>query len=182
MNLRGVVATRPGSGTGAAAILHRVTAKVPTAEEYAAFDGRHCRNLWAQSGEDWRCPACARSKFELLRWTVCTRKIYDNGSVRIEKRMDWAGGLHRHHDHGIGDAYDDGDLLLDRRFDAEVICEQCNSADATAKRKLGLPANWSFSPQEIGRFVTATPHGKHRFDYAVAASIYEQATGLLAPG
>src|SRR3546814_10453770 len=56
-------------------------------------------------------------------------------------------GLHEHHDHarswdGIGVA----------RFQPTVLCDQCNSADGAAKRRLKLPNNFSFSPAEIARF------------------------------
>jgi hypothetical protein len=53
-----------------------------------------------------------------------------------------------------------------------VICEQYNSADATAKRTLKLPKEFSFSPWEIRKFVLAYPHGKHLIDYRVAKAIY----------
>ena len=59
------------------------------------------------------------------------------------------------------------------RFPMTTICDQCNSSDGAAKRKLKLPKAFSFSPQEIGRFVKATPHGKHEIDYDVAKEIYE---------
>jgi hypothetical protein len=49
---------------------------------------------------------------------------------------------------------------------------QCNSADGSAKRRLRLPTDWSFSPQDIGRFVTARPHHRHVIDVDIAASIY----------
>ncbi|MCI5113700.1 MAG: hypothetical protein D3913_10405 [Candidatus Electrothrix sp. LOE1_4_5] len=54
-----------------------------------------------------------------------------------------------------------------------TICDQCNASDGAAKRKLKLPKNFSFSPQEIGCFVKATPHGKHKIDYEIAKAIYE---------
>ncbi|ATY34961.1 hypothetical protein CVN68_22655 (plasmid) [Sphingomonas psychrotolerans] len=76
-------------------------------------------------------------------------------------------GLHEHHDHarswtGVGTA----------RFLPTVLCDQCNTADGAAKRRLKLPENFSFSPSEIGRFVASTPHGKHQIDYDLAAEIY----------
>jgi hypothetical protein len=52
------------------------------------------------------------------------------------------------------------------------MCDQCNAADGTAKKKLGRPANWSFSPAEIAQFVTATPHARHQLNLNIAAAIY----------
>lgn len=83
--------------------------------------------------------------------------------------MGWMAGLHRHHDHSTGDAID----LGQGRFPGTVICDQCNAADGLAKRKLGLPSDFSFSPTEIGRFIIATPYGKHKIDYDKARSVYD---------
>jgi hypothetical protein len=41
------------------------------------------------------------------------------------------------------------------------------------KYQLGLASDFSFTPEEIGRFVTARPHDdKHVVDEEIAASIY----------
>ena len=134
--------------------------KVPSLKDFAAYKGAHCHQLWARVGPDWTCPSCRRSKFEILRWTM----RFPRTANRFE---DWMAGLHEHHDHarswtGVGTA----------RFLSTIICDQCNAADGAAKRRLRLPENFSFSPSEIGRFVVATPHGKHAIDYDIAASIY----------
>jgi hypothetical protein len=133
----------------------------PTEEDYRGFNGAHCRNIYRCLPEDWRCPGCRRSKFEVLRWTI----LYPNKPE--SRRPGWAGGYHNHHDHG-------GDGGGIARFDRTVVCEQCNSADSVAKRKLKLPSNFSFAPWEIQRFVTAFPHGKHLIDYGVARSVFER--------
>jgi hypothetical protein len=68
-------------------------------------------------------------------------------------------GLHTHHDHSQG--YVD---IGCGRCAEEVICDQCNSADGLAKRRLGLPAEFSLSTEEIRQFVIPEPHGRHRID------------------
>lgn len=80
---------------------------------------------------------------------------------------DWMAGLHEHHDHASS-----WDAIGVARFPPTVLCDQCNAADGAAKRRLKLPDNFSFSPAEIARFVTATPHGKHAIDLDVANRIY----------
>jgi hypothetical protein len=91
--------------------------------------------------------------------------------------MGWAVGLHTHHDHRddqyrySSEARPPGFCT---RFVDTLLCEQCNSADASAKRKLKLPENFSFSPAEIAMFVTATPNGWHLLDYDIASRIYAQ--------
>lgn len=145
--------------------------RVPTDTEYAMYDGAHTPHLWRQVGETWRCPGCARTRRECLRWTLRT----PNG----QRFWGWMAGLHRHHDHGYP-----------ARFVEVVVCDQCNSADGLAKRLLGLDEHFSFSPGEIGYFVTATPHGRHRLDLERAAEAYEYVRAFaplvdaadLAPG
>lgn len=76
--------------------------------------------------------------------------------------MGFTAPLTRHHCHGEG------------RFPQTVICGDCNSADGAVKRKLKLPASWSFSPTELSRFVSTPVHsGKTSIDYEIARLIYE---------
>ena len=77
-------------------------------------------------------------------------------------------GLHKHHDHSAE--------MLERevpRFEQTIICDQCNAADGTAKRKLALPPKFSFSPLEISWFVIPRAHEKHEIIYLAAQSVYE---------
>jgi hypothetical protein len=79
----------------------------------------------------------------------------------LEPFWGWMAGLHTHHDHSQG-------------YVAEVvICDQCNSADGMAKRRLSLPAEFSFSAEEIRRFVLPEPHGSHRIDLEQARCLYD---------
>jgi hypothetical protein len=81
--------------------------------------------------------------------------------------MGWVAALHRHHDHSRAFRGQGG-----ARFPETVICDQCNVADGAVKRKLMLPKNFSFAPEEIRAFVSATPHGKHIIDYQKAHALY----------
>ena len=135
--------------------------RLPTISEFQAYKGAHCHRLWAEVGEHWTCPSCRRSKFQILRWT--TR--FPNSPHKFE---DWMAGLHKHHDHSAE--------MLERevpRFEQTIICDQCNAADGTAKRKLSLPPKFSFSPLEISWFVVPRAHEKHEIIYPAAQSVYE---------
>ena len=66
--------------------------------------------------------------------------------------MGWVAALHRHHDHSRDFRGQRG-----ARFPQTTICDQCNAADGTAKRKLLLPKAFSFTPDEIRMFVSSTP-------------------------
>lgn len=155
---------------------HNFEVRRPTWDEYLAFDGAHCRNIYKKLAEDWQCAACARTKFQILRWTM----LYPNKPSRY---LGWAGGYHEHHDHA-GDKYahTGRSYYVAPRFAPTVVCEQCNSADASAKRKLKLPKDFSYSPREIGHFVIAFAHGKHLLDYQKAQSIYSQLSPPVCPG
>jgi hypothetical protein len=151
----------------AGVLKNNLNVKCPSIEEYLAFDGAHCHRIYNRLSEDWRCPGCWRTKFEILRWTI----LYPHKPE--SRRPGWAGGYHEHHDHA-GDKYlrTGQPLLFHSRFTPIVVCEQCNSADSAAKRKLNLPADFSYSPWEIRQFVTSYAHGKHLVDYQIAHGIY----------
>lgn len=135
--------------------------KVPTLEEYQNHTGLHYHRLWRLVGENWICPACKRTKFEIMRWS----KRFPG---RPNAFMDWVAPLHEHHDHSVP-------LLgSGARFENTIICDQCNSCDGSAKRMLKLPKYFSFSPQEINRFVVAIPHGKHQINLELAKLIYDE--------
>jgi hypothetical protein len=136
--------------------------KLPTTSDLIAFTGMHCANLYQQAVADgWRCPSCWRSAQELVRWTEITGPSW-RARYGDEFGMGFTVTMARHHCHGLG------------RFQETLICGDCNSADGAAKRKHGLPTNWSFSPEEIARFVSVAPHsGATQIDYALALKIYE---------
>jgi hypothetical protein len=141
--------------------------KVPTSEDFVGYDGAHTRKLWASVGRDWCCPACQRSKFEIMRRT--TRFPHTPSPFE-----GWVAPLHSHHDHGTG-------LFSSAlaRFPRTIICDQCNSADGSAKRWCRLPAEFSFAPNEIGEFVTATAHTPHKIDFDKAKDVYCRKTKCL---
>jgi hypothetical protein len=146
--------------------------RVPTIDDYRAFDGAHAPQKWNGHTDEWRCPACQRTKFELLRWTKRTP------STAPAPFESWLAVLVEHHDHGSDRfGYDEHGMSFPKgpeRFAPSIICDQCNAADGLAKRRHKLPESWSFSPEEIGEFVTATPHARHVIDYPHALKIYER--------
>lgn len=134
--------------------------RVPTYEDYYRHDGLHYHNLWQEIDDSWTCPGCGRSKYQIMRWT----KRFPRSPNAF---MDWVAALHKHHDHSVNNYGN-----RHPRFPTTVICDQCNAADGAAKRKLQLPKDFSFSPQEISLFVQASPHDKHIIHYDVALVIH----------
>ena len=134
--------------------------RVPTEDEYRSHDGLHYHQLWRSIGDYWVCPGCGRNKYQIMKWT----KRNPNSLTPF---MGWVAALHTHHDHSIG-FFEQGRP----RFSRTIICGQCNSSEGAAKRSLKLPANFSFSPEEIRKFVKSVPHGKHKICLETASSIY----------
>jgi hypothetical protein len=64
----------------------------PTDAEYAAYDGMHCRTLWRETPESWRCPACGRSKRQILIWG---KRVGSNAANYGP--IGFKAGLHKHH-------------------------------------------------------------------------------------
>tara|TARA_R100000008_G_scaffold86897_1_gene82587 strand:- start:1166 stop:1711 length:546 start_codon:yes stop_codon:yes gene_type:complete len=111
---------------------------------------------WNLKDSDWRCPSCSRLKDEILR--------FEDGK--------WIGGLHEHHDHSNDwQSRSDASRV---KFLAIHICDQCNHADGLIKKQYPgiIDDEFSFSPIQIGMFVTASPNKKHRINYVKALEIY----------
>ncbi|MCP3042184.1 hypothetical protein K6X14_03340 [Xanthomonas euvesicatoria pv. allii] len=140
----------------------RKYSRMPTTAEISAFTGMHCHALYAEAvAQNWHCPSCKRHVYELIRWTEIRGPSWRQ-RFGDEHGMGFTIVLTKHHCHGHG------------RFAQTLICGDCNSADGAVKRKLRLPTTWSFSPQEIGQFVTVAPHsGQTTIDYVKARELYE---------
>ncbi|RQW40604.1 hypothetical protein [Novosphingobium sp. LASN5T] len=138
--------------------------RIPTQEELAAFTGMHCARQYRDAlASGWRCPFCRRNAHELVRWTQIRGPSW-RARYGDEYSMGFTIVLTEHHCHN------------GRRFPPTRICGDCNSADGAAKRKLSLPEAWSFTPAEIGSFVTVGPHsGKTVIDYVRAQAIFDAA-------
>lgn len=137
--------------------------RIPSQSDLDAFSGMHCADLYRQAlATGWRCPSCRRSVQELVRWTEI-RGSHWRERFGDEHGMGFTISMAKHHCHGSG------------RFPTTTICGDCNSADGAAKRVLRLPQHWSFSPEEIGQFVTVAPYsGKTTINYEAAQKIFER--------
>lgn len=137
---------------------------------------------WAKTPPRWTCSGCGRSKLQI---------------ARLNKKGELMCRLVAHHDH-MGDLLKDlfaeisaslPKVLADEKADQfakrsgsvisvhepAVVCNDCNNADAEAKRELKLPRYFSFSPAEIRQFCTAAPNEPHQIDFARARSLWEAA-------
>jgi rubredoxin len=135
---------------------------------------------WAKTPSDWQCPCCKRPKSDI---------------IRRDRSGQFIGHLTAHHDH-FREFLDNVEVeraktvtvtseldasatrFLRRftegltRFDEIVICQDCNIADAAAKKLVSAPTHLTFTPSEISRFIIVTPNEVHRVDEPKLRGVY----------
>ena len=137
---------------------------------------------WICASQDWVCPCCERSKFQISR---------------IGRKRQILAKLVIHHDHmgealeaafhcafesaGTGVEQVEGRRLVERMqrafaaYEEVLICEDCNNADTEAKKIAGSPEYFSFSIGQITQFISSCVHQPHRVDALKVAYIWQQA-------
>jgi hypothetical protein len=136
---------------------------------------------WVGSPQDWVCPCCSRSKFQISR---------------IGKQGQILAKLVVHHDH-MGEAMKaafhsafeasgthveqiDGWRLVERlgsgfaAYAEVLVCEDCNNADTEAKKLIGSPEYFSFSIKQIRRFITSCDHSPHQVRQELAELAWDE--------
>ena len=136
---------------------------------------------WAWTRVIWECPACGRSKAQIVRLNA-------NGHLMCR--------LVEHHDHmkdllegefeaqckqqsSIGadersKRFAERSAQMISAYDNTIICDDCNGADPKAKKMVGAHPSFSYSPFEIRRFVLVKNNEPHEIDFSVAKRIWEE--------
>ncbi|MCK9215425.1 MAG: hypothetical protein M0P52_13415 [Rhodoferax sp.] len=137
---------------------------------------------WVGSSQDWICPCCGRSKFQVSR-------VGKKGQILVK--------LVIHHDH-MGEAMKeafhsafeaagtrveqiDGWRLVERMGDAfaahaeVLVCEDCNNADTEAKKLTGSPPYFSFTVGQIRRLIHSADHRPHLVEPVRAQEVWAEA-------
>lgn len=166
--------------------------RAPTDQEYSTFTGASCTAKWKLLEHTWACPACRRTKRQIMKWIVKEQRwAFNVGEHHCHSLdatfppfyppVDYAhGGIdrmlaysHFRSPESLQKAIDTGELLSRLvRFKPTIICYDCNTADGAMKRKLRLPKSFSYAPWEISQFVTATNNAKHQIDHLHAELLY----------
>lgn len=145
--------------------------------------GLELNKNWALTGQDWACPACRRRKTEIFRVSpsgVLLAKLeehHDHLRDLVYRRArelfgnEWLRTAPRGTPHAM-----DALRELVTRFSNEMVCSDCNSADAEAKTRLGgrIHECFSFSPLDIADFVAVQPNAPHRVDLEKAEVAWNQ--------
>jgi rubredoxin len=141
---------------------------------------------WACTSIAWECPACGRTKPQI---------------VRLNSKRQLMCRLVEHHDH-MKDLVEsefklacnsqetlDADEQAKRfaarasqmvsAYDNAIVCDDCNGADATAKAVANTHKSFSYSPQEIRKFVRSTPNRPHEIDEDIAHQIWQENTATF---
>lgn len=143
------------------------------------FETLHETNAaWRIVSDVWRCPGCDRTK---------------GGIVRVARSGRTVAKIVEHHCHSCEYPHhfikpyraslpvtavmfaEENVKALIRRFPDALVCEDCNNIDPVAKRLVGASPYFSFSPDEIRSFITATDHQKHVLNEEAARQIYGEA-------
>lgn len=157
----------------------------PIAREILARHGERrfeMNSNWVGSPQDWACPCCGRTKFQISR---------------VGKKEQILAKCVIHHDH-MGDVLEeafnaefvaagtdieqvDGLKLIERMssafaaYDAVLVCEDCNNADTAAKKLLEIPREFSFSIGQIRKFIQVRNHQPHTISQGEAQEAWEAA-------
>jgi rubredoxin len=141
---------------------------------------------WAMTPSGWTCPGCGRVKKDI---------------ARLNRNGDLMCRLVEHHDHTqdlLAKRFSEisssqSAVLADKTaenfakrsatmiaaYENTIVCDDCNSADAKAKKLVGTEEFFSFSPQEIRRFVIATPNKPHEINQDEAQKIWSTAKPIF---
>jgi rubredoxin len=152
--------------------------------------GLDLNDNWALAEPRWRCPSCGRAKSEIFRLSkrgVLLAKLelhHDHMRDEVWPRAEQIFGMNWRETAvpGATDVLDPIEDLVSR-FHEALICSECNAADGKVKTRFRteIDPRFTFTAQEIGRFVKGRPHAEHEIDYDVAFSIWrEQERGHLA--
>ncbi|WP_426336989.1 hypothetical protein ACN9MY_06180 [Pseudoduganella sp. R-31] len=149
----------------------------------AAFDckGVDMDMLWAYTPMAWKCPACQRSKIEIARRNkngdLMCRLVEHHDHMKdllLKKFESISAGLERVLANEAAEQFAKRSAPMVSAYDNTVICNDCNNADAIAKRLAKTHPSFSYSPNEILNFVIATPNAEHHIDSEAAARIWEE--------
>lgn len=136
--------------------------------------------LWAYTATSWKCPACQRPKAEIARpnknGDLMCRLVEHHDHMKdllLRKFQSISASMQRVLADEAAEDFAKRSAPMVSAYDNTVICNDCNNADAVAKKLVKAHPAFSFSPQEILEFVITVPYAEHRIDQAIATRIWE---------
>lgn len=137
--------------------------------------------LWAYTPMSWQCPACLRSKTQIARpnknGDLMCRLVEHHDHMKdhlIKEFEKISAGLDRVLANEAAEKFAKRSAPMVSAYDNTVICNDCNNADAVAKKLAGTHPSFSFSPAEILAFVIASPNAEHKVNPEAATKIWNE--------
>lgn len=144
-------------GTGSSGKKESQTAPdCPSHDDIRNHDGSGAPDLWRAVAEDWRCPACERTRLHILR--------------RSKKgKSRWSGRLYRHTEFIFEEGYDEDDHEIERidRHEIVLICGDCaNIMPMLKQRNAELSRNdIQFQISDMRQIASASANAPHDIDW-----------------
>ncbi len=150
--------------------------------EHHRIDTFEMNYSWACSPQEWACPCCRRSKFQISRpgakGQILAKLVIHHDHMGEALRTAF---LKEFRESGTNTAQIDGSRLVDRigkafaAYEEVLLCEDCNNADSKAKNLIGTPSYFSFSVNQIREFIQSGDHRPHEIDGAKARRAWDLA-------
>ena len=136
---------------------------------------------WIRTPQNWICPACGRSKEELARKNshnqlMCKLVSHHDHmqDLLLERFRSISASLAKVVADEVAERFAKRSASMVASYDNTLICQDCNAADASAKKAAMTHSKFSYSPQEIRRIVVPKSHCSHEINASVAVEIWEQ--------
>ena len=141
---------------------------------------------WLWTPQDWACPVCRRRKPDIARVghqkQIVAHLVVHHDHTGDSVKQEFATAFQRLH---TTTPQVEGQMLVDRLHGAfaaheeVLVCEDCNNADAAAKKIVGAPSGFSFTPRQIRSFIRPAPNAAHRLDDDTVRTAWEMAKPLF---
>lgn len=157
---------RDGAAASTSARKRPIKVEAPTLQEVADYDGGGAPELWRAAGDDWRCPACERSKAQILR-------------LSRNRNRRWAGKLFRHTEFILAESWDEEETSTDAFIHHHrilLVCMDCATILPGLKQRKPRYSD-AEALLQIGDMVTvltAAPNKPHEIDWERAAALADE--------
>lgn len=137
---------------------------------------------WVLLPQDWRCPCCLRSKFEITRigraGQILAKIVSHHDHMRSAPEHEFYAAFKG--DRSSAEYKRGYDLVMRLHdhfcaFDDVLVCEDCNNADSKAAKEVSAPENFSFSVEQMRQFLKPTAHRRHDLDQEKLRSVWASA-------
>ena len=137
---------------------------------------------WVLSAQNWSCPGCGRSKFQISRTgtgdQILAKSVIHHDHMRDALLFEFhatAASTRAGEQEASGLEWVNRLKDAFAAFDDVLVCEDCNNADAAAAKLVGSPKYFSFSIARIQQFIRVRDHEPHKLDPDRVSSVWAQA-------